>query len=176
MVIRSGVTIDEFLRMPETKPASELIWGEVVQKPMTKRSHWRTAQVIAELLGRYMASHGGDAGPEATVPLRATGNVFVPDMAYWAPEKPQGTNEEAMPATLAIEIRSEGQSMAFLRRKCRSYRESGVDVAWLIDPDHQTVEVFDGDLDGVPATGVLRSEHLPGFELDLDDLYRRVNR
>ena len=114
MVIRSGVTLDEFLRMPETKPASELIWGEVVQKPMTKRSHWRTAQALAAALERLMRSYGGDAGPEATVPLRAPGNVFVPDMAYWAPDKPQGTNPEALPATLAIEIRSEA-------RRWRSY-------------------------------------------------------
>ena len=176
MVIRSGVTLDEFLRMPETKPASELIWGEVVQKPMTKRSHWRTAQALAAALERLMRSYGGDAGPEATVPLRATGNVFVPDMAYWAPDKPQGTNTEALPATLAIEIRSEGQAMAFLRRECRTYRPSRGDVAWLIDPDHQLVEVFEDDLDGEPATGTLRSRYLPGFELDLDELWRRVNR
>ena len=176
MVIRSGVTIDEFLRMPETKPALELIDGEVVQKPMTKRSHWRTAQLLAELLGRYMATHGGDAGPEATVPLRATGNVFVPDMAYWAPDKPQGTNSEALPATLAIEIRSEGQTMAFLRRKCRSYRASGVEVAWLIDPDSRLVEVFEDGVDGEPATGVMRSRYLPEFELDLEALWRRVER
>ena len=123
-----------------------------------------------------MRSYGGDAGPEATVPLRATGNVFVPDMAYWAPDKPQGTNTEALPATLAIEIRSEGQAMAFLRRKGRTYRQSGGDVAWLIDPDHQLVEVFEDDLDGEPATGTLRSRYLPGFELDLDELWRRVNR
>lgn len=66
--------------------------------------------------------------------------------------------------------------MAFLRRKCRTYRQSGVDVAWLIDPDHQLVEVFEDDLDGEPATGTLRSRYLPGFELDLDELWRRVNR
>lgn len=176
MVIRSGVTIDEFLRMPEEKPALELIDGEVVQKPMAKRSHWRTAQALAAALARLMQTHGGDAGPGATVPLRATGNVFVPDMAYGAPGKPQGTNAEALPATLAIEIRSEGQTMAFLRRKCRTYRQSGVDVAWLIDPDRQVVEVFEDDLDGEPATGVLRSPYLPGFELDLDELWRRVGR
>ncbi len=176
MVVRTGITVDEFLRMPETKPASELIDGEVVQKPMTKRSHWRTAQALAAALERYMQTHGGDAGPEATVPLRATGDVFVPDMAYWAPDKPQGTNEETLPATLAIEIRSEGQTMAYLRRKCRRYRESGVDAVWLIDPEHHVVEVFDGEQDGVPASGILRSPHLPGFELDLDELYRRINR
>ncbi len=176
MVIRTGITVDEFLRMPETKPASELVDGEVVQKPMTKRTHWRTAQALAAALERYMETHGGDAGPEATVPLRATGNVFVPDMAYWAPDKPQGTNEEALPATLAIEIRSEGQSMAFLREKCRRYRASGVDVAWLIDPDHHVVEVFEGDQDGVAASGTLTSVHLPGFALDLEALYKRIDR
>lgn len=34
-------TLQEFLKLPETKPASEYIDGEVIQKPMPKACHLR---------------------------------------------------------------------------------------------------------------------------------------
>ena len=33
------VTLDEFLKLPETKPASEFIDGQIIQKPMPQGKH-----------------------------------------------------------------------------------------------------------------------------------------
>ncbi|MFM7368026.1 MAG: Uma2 family endonuclease, partial [Sphaerospermopsis kisseleviana] len=33
------ITLDEFLKLPETKPASEFINGEIIQKPMPQGEH-----------------------------------------------------------------------------------------------------------------------------------------
>jgi Uma2 family endonuclease len=33
------ITLDEFLKLPETKPASEYIDGQVIQKPMPQEQH-----------------------------------------------------------------------------------------------------------------------------------------
>ena len=33
------ITLEEFLKLPETKPASEYIQGEIIQKPMPKTKH-----------------------------------------------------------------------------------------------------------------------------------------
>jgi Uma2 family endonuclease len=38
----SSITLEEFLKLPETKPASEYIDGEIIQKPMPKTRHSRT--------------------------------------------------------------------------------------------------------------------------------------
>ena len=35
------LTLEEFLKLPETKPASEYIGGAIVQKPMPKGRHSR---------------------------------------------------------------------------------------------------------------------------------------
>ena len=35
------LTLDEFLKLPETKPASEYINGKIIQKPMPKGRHSR---------------------------------------------------------------------------------------------------------------------------------------
>ena len=40
MTIATGrMTLEEFLKLPETKPASEYIEGEIIQKPMPKTKH-----------------------------------------------------------------------------------------------------------------------------------------
>jgi len=36
-----SLTLEEFLTLPETKPASEFINGEIVQKPMPQGEHSR---------------------------------------------------------------------------------------------------------------------------------------
>jgi Uma2 family endonuclease len=178
MVLRTGLTIDEFLRLPETRPASELIDGEAIQKPMTKRDHWRIARTLTAALDSCVRKYGGDAGPEPTIPFRSVGAVLVPDVAYWAHGRPQGTRDEALPPTLAVEIRSPGQSLESLRGKCRFYVANGVDVAWLIDPDGRTVEVFDTSAghEQLPPDGVLASLHVPGIELALADLFSELDR
>jgi Uma2 family endonuclease len=33
------LSLEEFLELPETKPASEFIAGEIIQKPMPKTRH-----------------------------------------------------------------------------------------------------------------------------------------
>jgi Uma2 family endonuclease len=33
------LTLDEFLQLPETKPASEFINGQIIQKPMPQGKH-----------------------------------------------------------------------------------------------------------------------------------------
>jgi Uma2 family endonuclease len=78
------------------------------------------------------------------------------------------------PPTLGVEVRSEGQSLAFLREKCRYYRDHGVDTAWLIDPLGRRAELFEAGREGVelPGDGVLTSAAMPGFALPLADLWR----
>lgn len=40
-VIIPSLTLEEFLQLPETKPASEYINGEIIPKPMPKGKHSR---------------------------------------------------------------------------------------------------------------------------------------
>jgi len=42
-----SLTLEEFLTLPETKPASEFINGEIVQKPMPQGEHSRLVKLCA---------------------------------------------------------------------------------------------------------------------------------
>ncbi|MBI5948622.1 MAG: Uma2 family endonuclease [Chloroflexi bacterium] len=178
MVMQRTLTVAEFLELPEVKPGREFVRGEVVQKPMTNSDHIRLALRLAAIFDRYCEEHGGVAGPEGTTYFEdpADDRVLLPDLAYWAPDRPTG-HYPMTPPTLAIEIRSPSQTMAEQREKCAYYRSHG-DVAWLIDPASRTVEVFEGP--GAPTVAVLgqplRSPHLPGLEVPVDQVFAVLDR
>ena len=80
--------------------------------------------------------------------------------------------------TLAVEVRSPGESLNAQRAKCRQFRENGVAVCWLVDPASRTVEVFEDGRDGERLQGAvsLASSHLPGFSLAIEALFAVLDR
>jgi Uma2 family endonuclease len=123
------VTEAEYLSMPDVKPYLEYCDGVLVQKAMPNRDHFRLAHRLDFALGICSLEHGGEAGPEPRVRFAFEGRVFhrLPDVAYWAPEKPVGPVQSMLPPTL-----SPGDTLA--------------------------------------------SEHLPGFALDLAELFTALER
>jgi Uma2 family endonuclease len=161
--------LEAYLRLPEEKPALEYRSGRVVQKPVPNAEHRRISGVITGEFYLFVRTHGGDFGPEGRVFLRSRGEYVVPDAAYWLPGLPSG--DDTIPS-MVVEVRSPGQGRRDLRQKCLEYRADGALVAWLVDPEAKTVEVFEDGRDGaVLREGTLESPHLPGFTLDLAILF-----
>jgi Uma2 family endonuclease len=77
-----------------------------------------------------------------------------------------------------VEVKSPDQTFSELRGKCRQFRASGVDVCWLIDPEARVAEIFEGAQDAarVPSHGKLESAFLPGFSINLDELFSVLDR
>ncbi len=164
------MTEKEYLALPEEKPYLEYVDGVVLQKPMPNIEHTLlTGHLIIEL-GLYARRTGGHVGPEARTRFTDGANYRLPDVSYWS--SPGRPANDSVP-TLAIEVRSPGQTMGELREKCRFFRRNGVEVAWLADPESRTVEVFEEgrDAEALAAPAILTSPALPGFELDLTGLF-----
>lgn len=165
----------EYLALPEVKPYLEYIDGMVLQKPMANYAHGTiAAQLIFELLS-WSGPERGAIGAEIRTRQETAGNYRVPDVSYWAPGRARGNDTTP---TLAVEVRSPGQTMNELRAKCRSYRNEGVLVCWIIDPERRAAEVFEAAREGepLPADGSLESPHLPGFSLPLQRLFAVLDR
>jgi Uma2 family endonuclease len=168
---------EEFLaNWVDLKPSYEFVNGEVTQKPMTNPAHRRLAEELIGRLWLYRRQRKqGLGGPEPTVNLSrpADRRFRVPDLAYWAPGKPEGTHQFHFPPTLAVEIMSPGQTFLTMRAKCREYRRAGVEVVWLVSPTRRSVEVFEEGREGEVLVGpaVLGSPHLPGFAVRLPELF-----
>lgn len=172
------MSVEEYLSLPEEKPYLEYVNGEVHRKPMPDWMHVALVERIADALREYRRAHGGFSGPEGRVGFENTGDVrfYLPDFLYFA--KGRHYRQTPMPPpTLAVEVRSEGQPLGWLRDKCRHFRRNGTDVCWLVDPRTRTVEVFDEARDGevIREDATLTAAALPGFELPLRDLFAVID-
>ncbi|OAI44487.1 hypothetical protein AYO38_02160 [bacterium SCGC AG-212-C10] len=168
------MSVEQYLALPEEKPYLEYVDGVVIQKAMPNKKHMILAGELIFEFVLYSREHGGTCGPEGRTRL-ATERFRLPDVAYWALAKPLEDGKLLLPPTLAVEIRSPDETRRHQRDKCRMYREHGVEVCWLFDPEARTVERFEGDADAEPVTGVLQSSHLPGFSLALAELWSRLD-
>ena len=178
-VTRRGLTLGEFLALPEEKPALEYCAGAVRQKVSPEAQH----SVLQGLLFQWINNF---ARPRrlavALIELRTTfgGHSRVPDVAVclWgriprdAEGRPWGPLRE--PPLIAIEIASPGQSRASLLRRCRWYVAHGAEIALLVDPRDQSVH----DLRADGQHRVLRGDDLidlsaviPGLRLGVDQLF-----
>lgn len=178
--VRVRVSEEEYLAtMTGEKPSLEFVNGEVFQKPMTKKDHQDVSKRIVALMYELERRKLGYFAWETTTNLSegADRRYRVPDIAFWASGRVVAQPDNVyLPPTLAVEIRSEGQSMRSLRDKCREYRSRGIEVCWLIDPIQRSVEVFEEGREGVEieAGAVLASEKIPGFSMPIADLWAEL--
>jgi Uma2 family endonuclease len=181
-ILSKLLTLEEFLELPEKKPALEFEDGVVTRKPVPKGKHSRLQRVLLDVFERV----GGPRKLACAFPeLRTTftGRSYVPDVAVYLweriPRDEQGeiANDFFTPPDLAVEVVSPKEGVTGLVRKCLWYVANGVRIALLVDPADRSVLVF--RLGQAPAA--LRGddpidveEVLPGFSLTADELFRSL--
>jgi Uma2 family endonuclease len=142
-----SITLEEFLALPETKPASEYIDGQIIQKPMRKGKHSVIqGELILAINSVFKSQKTARAFPE----LRCIfgGRSTVPDLAVFTWDRiPRDENGEIANAfNLApdwtIEILSPDQSQTKVTRNILHCLDHGTQLGWLIDPSEQSVLVY----------------------------------
>jgi Uma2 family endonuclease len=181
-ITQQRMTLDEFLELPEEKPALELIDGVVRQKVSPDFLHsmlqGRTMQFIndfAETRGLAVAS----------IEVRTTfhGQSAVPDVSVYqrdrAPLDEDGDfgrfprRDRPLP-DIAIEIRSRGETVREQIDKCLWLVASGVPIALMIEPDSRTIWDCRPDAEPRPLRGpdvVDLGPIIPGFGFTVDELF-----
>jgi Uma2 family endonuclease len=137
-------TLEQFLRLPETKPALEFECGRIQQKVSPTTEH----AVLQVHLSRVLDDLGiGRAFSELRIVLPPR-SARVPDVAFFvtaelpiSPTRRWLRYPEWAP-TVAIEIASPDQDLDELRAKCRSYIDDGSRLSLLILPETEQIEVF----------------------------------
>lgn len=141
------LTLAEFLELPETKPASEYIDGQIIQKPMPQGKHSVIqGELVPAIHGVVKSKRIARAFPE----LRCTfgGRSTVPDIAVFCwdriPRDEHGEVANVFPAApdWTIEILSPDQSQTRVVKNILHCLRHGTEVGWLIDPGEQTVFVY----------------------------------
>jgi Uma2 family endonuclease len=140
------ITLEEFLALPDTKPASEYIDGEIIQKPVPQKQHSIIQKKLLFAIDPILSDAGiGQAFPE----LRCTfgGRAVVPDVVVFEEanisydENEDAINVVSIPPDWTIEILSPEQSTTKVLKNINHCLAHGTQMGWLIDPADRSVFV-----------------------------------
>jgi Uma2 family endonuclease len=148
--IKPLVALEDFLKLPETKPASEFIDGQIIQKPMPQGKH---STIQGDLVPAINVALKPQRIARAYPELRCTfgGRSTVPDVAVFAweriPRDDDGkvANVFALAPDWTIEILSPEQSQTKVVRNILHCLSHGTHMGWLIDPEEELVFVYLAD-------------------------------
>lgn len=147
VAIRQGITLEEFLKLPEKKPALEFEDGVVIRKVSPKPKHARLQPTMAALFDRF-------GEPQklflAFTEARTTfgGHSYVPDIVVYRwdriPRDSMGRVGDDFwdPPDVVVEIVSPSQSVNAMVRRCIWYVEIGVKAALMVDAKDDSIIVF----------------------------------
>lgn len=138
------ITLEAFLALPETEPASDFIDGQIIQKPMPQGKHSRLQDKFVNVINDTVESNKvACAFPELRCICGA--NAVVPDISVFTWEHlPIDDNGEIANAfSIApdwmIEILSPGQRYPKVIKKIQCCLQQGTSMGWLIDPNDRAV-------------------------------------
>ncbi|MGB8691345.1 MAG: Uma2 family endonuclease [Microcoleus sp.] len=142
-----SLTLEEFLQLSETKPASEYIDGQIIQKPWPQGKHSATqGELIISINAVLKPKKVARAFPE----LRCTfgGRSTLPDVSVFLwnriPRDERGEIAKVFPIApdWTIEILSPDQSQTKVTKNILHCLNHQTQMGWLIDPDEQSVFVY----------------------------------
>ncbi len=176
---RDGMTLEEFLKLPEQSPSLEFIDGRIEAKVSPQQKHGIIQIRLAAHLNQFAESRQiGLAFPE----LRCTfsGRSIVPDVVFLIKEHielnehGEVVDETRLTPDIHVEIISPEQTVRTSHEKLVHSTSHGCALGWLIHPYRETVDVYRpgqpvekrglGDvLEGDPI--------LPGFVLPVAEVF-----
>ncbi|NJN87078.1 MAG: Uma2 family endonuclease [Leptolyngbyaceae cyanobacterium SL_7_1] len=144
------ISLDEFLKLPETKPASEFIDGQIIQKPMPQGKH---SSVQLDLGAAINLALKPQRIARAYTELRCTfgDRSIVPDITVFTweriPRDPSGevANTFSIAPDWTIEILSPDQSQTKVVRNILYCLAHSTQMGWLIDPEERLIFVYSTD-------------------------------
>jgi Uma2 family endonuclease len=175
------LTLEEFLKRPDTKPANEYNNGHVIQKPMPQGEHSILQGELCEAINLSAKSQKiARAFPE----LRCVfgGNVIVPDVSVFRweriPRMESGrvANRFEIHPDWAIEILSPDQSSTKLLGKLLDCIQHGTELGWLLDPSEESILITLPGQRVQISTGNSVLPMLSGIDLSLtaEEIFERL--
>ncbi len=180
-------TEKDLLRFVERdKRLVELVDDTLVEKPVG----WIEAQIalnLATALHIFVRARqlGTVAGADATLKMIG-GNIRLPDISFISFGDMPGGRVPAqavprIPITLAIEVISEGNTKAEMRRKLAEYFDSGSKLVWFIHPKTKTIAIYEQASDA-PARTLSETDQLdggdvlPDFAVPVSEVFHLPNK
>jgi Uma2 family endonuclease len=137
-------------------------------KLITRLTNWSEQTGLGETFsssGAFILPNGAERCPDASWVERSRWSALTPEQRKkFVPLAPD----------FVIELRSDTDRLSKLQEKMLEYRDNGVRLGWLIDPQKQQVEIYrlGQDVEVLAAPETLSGEDvLPGFVLDMRSIF-----
>jgi len=174
---RTLMTVADFERLPDDGNEHELDEGElVVMRPPMLR-HGRIQTRVARLLGNFAEERRlGEVATECGFRL-SDDTVRGPDVVFLRQERMALMDLDhysTVAPDLVVEILSPSVNARQFNRKIGQYLKSGTHTIWVLDPDSETVNVYQRE--GAfrmlgPDDTIDAPELLPGFSASVRSLF-----
>ena len=169
--------------LPEEGFIHEVVDGELVMSPKNDFFHGDICSELLTALRTFVrANRLGAVLDSSTGFWMKNRNCRAPDISFVTRARLRAvgfrrTTREFFPGApdLAVEILSPSNTRAEIDERLRDFFESGAQIAWVIDPDKQRVEVCHPPTRRklIGSGGLLEGEHLlPGFNHPIADLFK----
>ncbi len=176
MSTRTLMTAAEFERLPDDGNQHELDEGELIVMPPPMLRHGQIQALLAHLLRGFVAERKlGLVATECGFRL-SDETVRGPDVVFLRQERLSLLDfhhYSTAPPDLVVEILSPDVNARQFNRRIGQYLTSGVHTLWVLDPDSETVNIYQKG--GVRMLGpddtIDAPELLPGFSALVRSLF-----
>ncbi|MSU49935.1 MAG: Uma2 family endonuclease [Opitutus sp.] len=176
-------TDEELMALPKDGHKHELINGEIIMSPTGYR-HEDIAAAMLMAMRLHVRQHKlGSVCGSSLGCWMSSGNLLSPDVSFIHKTRiPRGQDAvrryfQGAP-DLVVEILSPWDRTIRTHDKLVEYFDSGAQLAWVIDPEAKSAQVYRGAEAGrlLRVTDALDGEDvLPGFRLPLAELFTEVS-
>ena len=143
---RTRIHAEDYYDLPEYEQHDliQLIDGEVIISMPPIPKHQRIVRDILFLLTTVSRSKGGEALSAPIEVYLDEHNIFEPDVLYLRADSQCTVGEKRLTGApdLGVEVLSPGTAKYDRQQKYEAYQRHGVSEYWIVDPLHETVEVW----------------------------------
>jgi Uma2 family endonuclease len=142
--------------------------GKKESKLITRLTNWNEQTELGETFSSstaFILPNGAERSPDAAWVERSRWEALTPEQREKFPP---------LAPDFVIELRSKSDSLTKLQQKMQEYRDNGVRLGWLINPQAQTVEIYrqGRDVEVLENPSIISGEEvLLGFVLDLRSIF-----
>ena len=174
-------TENDYFALPDTNRYVELSEGRLIMPPHPTYSHQEVLKRLFLRLHTFVEENGLGTVEIAPLPVRLwPGKIREPDILFVANEHQDRIGEKVFGVPdLVVEVISPATHEVDRGEKFFEYAQAGVREYWLVDPKKHTVEVYVLQGRAYEPLGKFgsgeraRSEIIPGFEVEVDELFQR---
>lgn len=176
---RGQWTEAHYFALPDTNRYIELSEGELIMPPHPTRSHQRAVEELFVRLRAFVQENELGEVHVAPLPVRLwPGKIREPDVFFVAREHSDRIGEQFFGVPdLVMEVTSSGTWRTDRVEKLAEYAQAGVKEYWIVDPEAQTIEVFELREDAYVLADkwrmgeTARSALLEGFTVAVEDVF-----